>query len=89
MKADAYTKAVLTAIALALAWIGLGGPELLAVHAQAAPQPQGTKADFHASRIAASNGFVLLREYSSMYNQECFILYETDKAVAMAPAKCP
>jgi hypothetical protein len=31
---DLYTKTVLTVIALALVWIGIGGPQLVTVHAQ-------------------------------------------------------
>jgi hypothetical protein len=35
MKTDMYTKAVLTVIAVALVWIGLGGPHVMpAAHAQ-------------------------------------------------------
>jgi hypothetical protein len=34
MQTDLYTKSVLTVIALALLWIGIGGPQLLTVHAQ-------------------------------------------------------
>ena len=41
MKTDLYTKAVLTVIAAALVWIGLGGSALLpAVEAQAKPELQ-------------------------------------------------